>query len=83
MSQVQIFVDPDSTGKGGSNAGTVACATNGIPGASVDGLLPGNHSFAILGINNGVLLYRTHNPPSRYFAVGLVTNVQISAESPP
>ena len=83
VSQVRIYVDPDAGGNGGTNAGTVACSTNGTEGADVENLTEGTHSFAILGINNGVLLYRTHAPPSANFRVGLITNVPISAESPP
>lgn len=83
VTQVRIFVDPDAGGNGGTDAGTVPCDTSGTDGASVSPLSPGNHSFAVYGINNGHLLYRTHVPPTRYFAVGLITNVPVSAESPP
>ncbi|HZR11340.1 MAG TPA: hypothetical protein VFA79_22330 [Myxococcales bacterium] len=87
VDHVTIMVDPDGSGNGGVNAGTVACNTSGIEGASVDGLTEGTHSFAILGIrtlsDGPHLLYRTHNPPSRTFAIGLITDVFVSAESPP
>lgn len=83
VTQVQIFVDPGPDGFGGTDAGTVACSTNGIQGASVDGLSEGTHSFAILGINAGHLLYRTHHPASTAFRLGLTTDLKISAESPP
>jgi hypothetical protein len=83
VTQVQIFVDPGPDGFGGIDAGTVACSTNGIQGASVDGLTEGTHSFAILGIDAGHLLYRTHNPPSAAFRLGLTTDLAVSAESPP
>jgi hypothetical protein len=87
VTQVQIFIDPIADGTGGTSVinGTVPCDTAGTDGASFD-VLSGYHTFAIYGINNNVLLYRTHHPPSNptpYFAVGLVTNVQVSAESPP
>ena len=80
VAQVQIFVDPDANGNGGVDAGTVACTD---AGASVDNLSEGNHSFAILGVTNGHLLYRTHHPPSAAFRIGLITSVQVPAESPP
>lgn len=84
VAQVQIYVDPDASGNGGTSAGTVPCNTNGTDGASVDGISAGNHSFAVLGINSSShLLYRTHHPPTAYFAVGLITDVAVSAESPP
>lgn len=90
VTQVQIFIDPAPDGTGGTavvaSGGTVPCDTAGTDGASVDGISPGYHTFAIYGINNNVLLYRTHHPPSNptpYFAVGLITNVTVSAESPP
>ena len=87
VDHVTILVDPDAGGNGGVNAGTVACNTSGVEGASVDGLTEGTHRFAILGIrtlsDGPHLLYRTHNPPSRNFAVGLITDVFVSAESPP
>jgi hypothetical protein len=91
VTQVQIFIDPNPVdGTGGTQVGpagsTVACDTAGTDGASVDGISPGYHTFAIYGINNNVLLYRTHHPPSNpmpYFVVGLITNVTVSAESPP
>jgi len=87
VDHVTIFVDPDASGNGGVNAGTVACSTGGTDGASVEGLTAGTHSFAILGIctlsDGPHLIYRTHNPPSRNFAIGLITDVIVSAESPP
>jgi hypothetical protein len=84
VSQVQIFVDPDANGNGGVNAGTIACNSMGTDGGSVDGLTQGNHSFAIYGIDStSHLRYRTHHPPSAYFAIGLITSVSVSAESPP
>ena len=29
------------------------------------------------------LVYRTHNPPAFFFQAGLITDVTVSAESPP
>jgi hypothetical protein len=87
VDHVQIFVDPDASGNGGVSAGTVPCNTAGTDGAAVDGLTRGTHSFAIQGIRTLVdgphLIYRTHNPPSRFFEIGLITDVAVSAESPP
>lgn len=87
VDHVTIFVDPDAAGNGGTNAGTVPCNTSGTDGASVDGLTRGTHSFAIQGIHTALdgahLLYRTHNPPSRFFEIGLITDLSVSAESPP
>ncbi len=87
VDQVTIFVDPDSQGNGGTNAGTVPCNSLGTDGASVSPLSGGPHSFAIYGsrLVGGTpsLLYRTHQPLAWQFAVGLTTDVQVSAESPP
>ena len=87
VDHVTIFVDPDASGNGGINAGTVACNTNGTDGASVEGLTRGTHSFAIQGIrtlsDGAHLVYRTHQPPPYFFEVGLITDVFVSAESPP
>jgi hypothetical protein len=83
VTQVQIFVDPDANGNNGTSAGTIACTTNGTDGAEVD-VAEGLHTFAIYGINAGHLLYRTHHPDApKYCAVGLITDFQVSAESPP
>ncbi|HEY6910581.1 MAG TPA: hypothetical protein VI297_01455 [Gemmatimonadales bacterium] len=87
VDHVTIFVDPAVDGTGGVNAGTVPCSTAGTDGAAVDGLTRGTHSFAIQGIRTLAdgphLIYRTHNPPSRFFEIGLITDVPVSAESPP
>jgi len=86
ITQVTILVDPNADGTQGpqtANAGTVNCNTAGTDGAGVEGLTPGFHSFAILGSRNGTLLYRTHNPPSSYFAIGLISDVSVSAEPLP
>ena len=84
---VRILVDPDTNGNGGINAGDVACSTMGTDGASVEGLTPGTHTFAIVGFRkvNNVLttLYRTHHPAQGFIAVGATTPVAVSAESPP
>jgi len=87
VDQVTIFVDPDANGNGGVNAGTVPCNTNGTDGASVSGLSEGKHAFAITGsrLVGSTLtpLYRTHQPFSSLFAIGLTTDVLVSAESLP
>lgn len=87
VEQVTILVDPNPDGSGGTDAGTVACSTLGTEGASVEPLSPGTHTFAILGlrrVGNAVhLVYRTHRPPAYFFQAGLVTDVVVSAESPP
>jgi hypothetical protein len=87
VDHVTILVDPDSTGAGGINAGTVACSTMGTEGAFVEPLTPGAHSFAILGLrtlsDGAHLVYRTHHPPTSFFQAGLITDVAVSAESPP
>ena len=83
VDQVTIMVDPDSTGSGGTNAGTVACSTMGNQAASVSPLTPGTHTFAILGSNGTRLTYRTHNPVAGFFAAGFETDVKVSAEPLP
>jgi hypothetical protein len=90
VDHVTILVDPNPDGTAGpntANAGTVPCNSSGTDGAGVEGISPGTHSFSILGIRTLAdgphLLYRTHNPPSRTFAIGLITDVVVSAESPP
>ncbi|HTO98036.1 MAG TPA: hypothetical protein VMK66_13395 [Myxococcales bacterium] len=87
VDQVTIFVDPDANGNGGVNAGTVPCNTSGTDGASVSGLDGGKHSFAIVGsrVSGGTStpLYRTHQPLASLFAIGLTTEVLVSAESLP
>jgi hypothetical protein len=87
VDHVIIFVDPDLNGNGGVNAGTVPCNTAGTDGGSVDGLTRGTHSFAIEGIRTLAdgphLIYRTHNPPSSFFEIGLITDLSVKAESPP
>ncbi|MGZ6124965.1 MAG: hypothetical protein ACXWLR_08390 [Myxococcales bacterium] len=87
VDQVTIFVDPDANGNGGFNAGTVPCNGGGTDGASVEGLTGGKHSFAIIGsrLQGGTptALYRTHQPPTYLFAVGLITDVAMSAERVP
>ena len=87
VDQVTIMVDPSSNGTGGVNAGTVACSTMGTEGAFIDPLTPGVHTFAVLGLRTvsggPVLVYRTHNPPAFLFQAGVITNVAVSAESPP
>jgi hypothetical protein len=83
VDQVTIMVDPDSSGAGGTNAGTVACSTMGNQAASVSPLSPGTHTFAILGSRGTTLVYRTHTPASGFFAAGFETNVTVSAEPLP
>jgi hypothetical protein len=88
VDQVRIFIDPDATGAGGTEVlgnGPIACNSSGTDGASVEPVSPGSHRFAIYGIrsSDGHLLYRTHSPPTYFFAVGLITDVLVSAESPP
>ena len=87
VNKVTIFVDPDASGNGGINAGTVACSTMGTDGASVESLTPGTHTFAIQGLrtlsDGDHLVYRTHRPASGYFAAGAITDVFVSAESLP
>ena len=87
VERVTILVDPNPDGTGGTDAGTVACSTLGTDGAFVEPLSAGTHTFAILGlrtVGNAVhLLYRTHRPPASFFQAGLVTDVAVSAESPP
>jgi hypothetical protein len=87
VDHVTILVDTDASGNGGVNAGTVACSTLGTDGASVEQLSPGNHTFAILGVRTVAgsphLVYRTHHPPTAFIEVGLITDVRVSAESPP
>ena len=84
---VHIYVDPNPDGSpsgvASNDLGTVPCSTMGTDGASISQLTPGNHSFAIYGIHANNFLYRTHHPPTYFFAVGLITNVTMSAESPP
>ncbi|HET7787759.1 MAG TPA: hypothetical protein VIR81_00735 [Myxococcales bacterium] len=84
VDHVAIFVDPAANGTGGVNAGTVPCSTAGTDGGSVDGLTRGTHSFAIQGIRTLAdgphLIYRTHNPPSSFFEIGLITDLSVSAE---
>jgi len=84
---VTILVDPNPDGTGGTDAGTVACSTMGTDGAFVEPLTGGMHTFAILGLHtvgNAVhLVYRTHRPPAYFFLAGLITDVKVSAESPP
>jgi len=85
VDQVTIMVDPDSSGSGGINAGTVPC-TNGNPDPSkqpVAPLTPGTHTFAILGSRGNTLIYRTHTPASGFFAAGFTTNVTVKAEPLP
>jgi len=85
VDQVTIMVDPDSTGSGGTNAGTVPC-TAGNPDPAmqpVAPLTPGTHTFAILGSRGNTLVYRTHNPASGFFAAGLTTIVKVKAEPLP
>jgi len=87
VEQVTILVDPNPDGTGGTDAGTVACSTMGTEGAFVEPLTAGIHTFAILGlrtVGNALhLVYRTHRPPAYFFQAGLVTDVMVSAESPP
>jgi len=87
VQQVTILVDPNPDGTGGTDAGTVACSTMGTEGAFVEPLTGGVHTFAILGlrtVGNALhLVYRTHRPPAYFFQAGLVTDVMVSAESPP
>jgi hypothetical protein len=87
VEKVTILVDPNADGTGGTDAGTVACSTMGTDGAFVEPLTGGVHTFAILGLNtvgSAVrLAYRTHRPPAYFFQAGLITDVKVSAESPP
>lgn len=90
VDRVTILVDPNPDGTQGpntANAGTVPCNNNGTDGVAVEDISPGTHKFAILGIRTLAdgphLVYRTHNPPSATFAIGLITDVVVSAESPP
>jgi len=87
VTKVQIFVDPDSGGNGGVDAGTVPCSTMGTNGASVENIAPGTHTFAILAFrtltDGDHLVYRTHNPPAAFIVVNVITDVFVSAESPP
>jgi hypothetical protein len=87
VQQVTILVDPNPDGTGGTDAGTVACSTMGTDGAFVEPLTGGTHTFAILGlrmVGNALhLVYRTHRPPAYFFQAGLITDVKVSAESPP
>ena len=87
VDHVTIQVDPNSNGTGGIGAGTVACSTMGTEGAFIEPLTPRVHTFAILGVrtlsDGPHLVYRTHNPPAFFFQAGLITDVTVSAESPP
>jgi hypothetical protein len=87
VQQVTIFVDPNPDGTGGTSAGTVACSTMGTQGASIAPLTPGTHTFAISGLrqmSDGLhLVYRTHTPVSAFFQQSAITDVAVSAESPP
>lgn len=83
VTDVEIFVDPNPDGSGGTSAGKVACSTAGAQDASISPLSEGTHSFAIAGSNAGHLLYATHHPVSATFRAGYVTDVTVSAESPP
>jgi len=87
VEKVTILVDPNPDGTGGTDAGTVACSTMGTDGAFVEPLTGGLHTFAILGLNtvgSAVrLAYRTHHPQAYFFQAGLITDVKVSAESPP
>jgi hypothetical protein len=87
VDHVSILVDPNANGTGGVDAGTVACSAFGTDGAFIEPLTPGVHTFAILGLrtlSDGMhLVYRTHQPPAFFFQAGLITDVAVSAESPP
>ena len=88
VNNVTILVDPDANGSGGVNAGTVPCNAFGTDGASVENLTPGNHTFAILGLrtlsDGDHLVYRTHHPAApSLIVIGAITDVFVSAESPP
>lgn len=87
IDQVTIYVDPDANGNGGVNAGTVPCNSSGTDGASVSNLSDGKHAFAIVGSRQVgstlTPLYRTHQPFTSLFAIGLTTEVLVSAESLP
>jgi len=78
---VRIFVDPNPDGSGGTALNDLACNTNGVEGALVSPLTAGTHSFAISGIRNGTLVYKTMHPASAQFDIGLTTNVDVDADA--
>ena len=82
VDHVQIFFDPNPDGSGGTSSGTVACTTNGVDGAAVDGVPEGYHSFAITGLRAGHIAYFTHSPPRTLFRVGLISDLFVPAEAP-
>ncbi|HUJ26806.1 MAG TPA: hypothetical protein VLW85_12355 [Myxococcales bacterium] len=83
VTTVQIFLDPDANGNGGTDQGTFACHNGTVDGISLSPMPTGTHSFAILGSAGGHLLFRTHQPASSYFAIGFISDVAVSAESLP
>ena len=88
VNKVTVLVDPDANGNGGVNAGTVGCNEAGYDGTPVKNLTPGPHTFAILGLrtlsDGDHLIYRTHHPAAPATIVaGAITDVFVSAESPP
>lgn len=83
VTTVQVFVDPNADGSGGTDAGTVPCTNSGVEGVAVSPLSPGNHSFAISGIRHagGVdqLVYQTTHPASATFQAARSTAVPVVA----
>ena len=81
---VQIVVDPNADGSGGTSAGTLACNTNGVEGALISPLASGTHSFLIKAFRDvsGVptLVYKTTPPVSASFQIGTTTPVDVTAE---
>lgn len=82
VDHVQIFFDPASNGSGGTDTGTVPCSTSGVDGASIEDVPEGFHTFAILGLRAGHIVYYTHQPPGTIFRAGLISDLFVPAQSP-
>jgi hypothetical protein len=84
VDKVQIIVDANADGTGGTSAGTLACNTNGVEGALISPLSAGTHSFLINAFRDvsGVptLVYQTKPPVSESFQIGTTTPVDVTAE---
>jgi|GEM_PF-1485708 len=85
VTMVHVFVDPDASGNGGTDAGLVPCTNSGADGVPVSPLTPGTHTFAVSGIRHTAssdqLVYLTMHPASGPFQSGFTTAVSVVADA--
>jgi hypothetical protein len=81
---IDIILDPNANGSGGTVVGTTSCVqSKGGASFILYDISDGTHSFGIRGSRGGTLTYYTHSPVSTVFAAPDQTDVTVDAEPTP